>query len=210
MKVIQTKYNGYHFRSRLEARWAVFFDSIGIKWKYENEGYELSNGMRYLPDFEIYEKNNLIAYVEVKGREPTHDDKSKAVYLSEDSRLPVYIVNTFPGVDYGFFNMALFLTLGLSIDDWNKYSGMCDYTRKELRVFISDKNMPSKTDYDVFKSDCTYYLNKYTKPHPWHFEVGVCDYDVGLKPCFLRSVPIPKILQASQDATSARFEFGGK
>ena len=30
MKIIETKYRGYHFRSRLEARWAVFFDEIGL------------------------------------------------------------------------------------------------------------------------------------------------------------------------------------
>lgn len=35
IKPIQTRYKGYHFRSRLEARWAVFFDALGIAWKYE-------------------------------------------------------------------------------------------------------------------------------------------------------------------------------
>ena len=40
IKAIETMYKGYHFRSRLEARWAVFFDTLGIPWKYENEGYE--------------------------------------------------------------------------------------------------------------------------------------------------------------------------
>jgi hypothetical protein len=35
---IQTHYNGYHFRSRLEARWAVFFDECGIRYQYEPEG----------------------------------------------------------------------------------------------------------------------------------------------------------------------------
>ncbi len=51
IKPIQTRYNGRFYRSRLEARWATFFDSIGIKFEYELEGYELSNGQRYLPDF---------------------------------------------------------------------------------------------------------------------------------------------------------------
>jgi hypothetical protein len=53
IKAIQTKYNGYHFRSRLEARWAVFFDTLGIKYLYENEGYDLGELGWYLPDFEI-------------------------------------------------------------------------------------------------------------------------------------------------------------
>ena len=31
VKPIETTYNGYKFRSRLEARWAVFFDSAEIE-----------------------------------------------------------------------------------------------------------------------------------------------------------------------------------
>lgn len=33
IKAIETYYKGYMFRSRLEARWAVFFDASGIKWE---------------------------------------------------------------------------------------------------------------------------------------------------------------------------------
>lgn len=51
MKAIQTEYKGYLFRSRLEARWAVFFDACGIEWEYEPEGLVLSDGTHYLPDF---------------------------------------------------------------------------------------------------------------------------------------------------------------
>lgn len=51
IKAIETHYNGYRFRSRLEARWAVFFDALGIRWEYEPEGYVLPDGVRYLPDF---------------------------------------------------------------------------------------------------------------------------------------------------------------
>ena len=52
IKPIETKYNGFRFRSRLEARWAIFFDMIGLKYEYEVEGFEM-NGLRYLPDFYI-------------------------------------------------------------------------------------------------------------------------------------------------------------
>jgi hypothetical protein len=52
VKAIETAYKGYRFRSRLEARWAVFFDALGIVWEYEKEGFELPSG-RYLPDFWI-------------------------------------------------------------------------------------------------------------------------------------------------------------
>ena len=47
---IQTLYNGYRFRSRLEARWAVFFDRNDKRYVYESEGYQLPSGP-YLPDF---------------------------------------------------------------------------------------------------------------------------------------------------------------
>lgn len=51
IKPIETHYKGYRFRSRLEARWAVFFDALGVKWEYEAEGYTLKDGSFYLPDF---------------------------------------------------------------------------------------------------------------------------------------------------------------
>lgn len=51
IKPIETFYNGYRFRSRLEARWAVFFDALGIKYEYEPEGYDLGEAGWYLPDF---------------------------------------------------------------------------------------------------------------------------------------------------------------
>ena len=54
IKAIETRYKGYRFRSRLEARWAVFFDTLGIVWEYEPEGFELQNQMYYLPDFRIF------------------------------------------------------------------------------------------------------------------------------------------------------------
>jgi hypothetical protein len=50
IKSTPTKYKGHAFRSRLEARWAVYFDAIGIEWWYEMEGYQLPSGW-YLPDF---------------------------------------------------------------------------------------------------------------------------------------------------------------
>lgn len=55
LRAIQTEYKGYRFRSRLEACWAVLLDELGVKWEYEPEGYDLGNGMCYLPDFRLYE-----------------------------------------------------------------------------------------------------------------------------------------------------------
>ena len=51
LKAIETRYKGYRFRSRLEARWAVYFDTLGYEWEYEKEGYDLGDAGWYLPDF---------------------------------------------------------------------------------------------------------------------------------------------------------------
>mgnify|MGYP003534847135 FL=1 len=53
LRAIETRYKGYRFRSRLEARYAVLFDSLKIEWEYEPEGYVLEDGTWYLPDFFI-------------------------------------------------------------------------------------------------------------------------------------------------------------
>jgi len=52
IKAIETVYKGYRFRSRLEARWAVFLDALGLEWEYEKEGFDFA-GVKYLPDFWI-------------------------------------------------------------------------------------------------------------------------------------------------------------
>lgn len=62
IQAIETRYAGYHFRSRLEARWAVFFDSLKIKYRYEPEGFKFG-GECYLPDFYL---PDLRMFAEVK------------------------------------------------------------------------------------------------------------------------------------------------
>ena len=66
IKSIETIYNGYRFRSRLEARWAVFFDAAGISYEYEPEGIEV-DGTHYLPDFYLPQFD---LYAEVKRNTP--------------------------------------------------------------------------------------------------------------------------------------------
>jgi len=71
IKPIETKYKGYRFRSRLEARWAVFFDAINIQYEYEREGFELGEGRRFLPDFYLVDPD---CYVEIKPKNLFHID----------------------------------------------------------------------------------------------------------------------------------------
>lgn len=75
-RAIETRYKGYRFRSRLEARWAVFFDALGLKWDYEPEGFELPSG-RYLPDFRVVSDRGVV-WFEVKPATGGDDSKPRA------------------------------------------------------------------------------------------------------------------------------------
>lgn len=88
MKPIQTRYKGYHFRSRLEARWAVFFDSLDIPWEYEPEGYDLGAAGLYLPDFYLPTIGSNGLWVEIKATAPTTDETRKLEALVAMSGRP--------------------------------------------------------------------------------------------------------------------------
>jgi hypothetical protein len=50
IKPIETRWGNWLFRSRLESRWAIFLNRLGIEFEYEKEGYTLPSGELYLPD----------------------------------------------------------------------------------------------------------------------------------------------------------------
>ncbi|MDJ0342216.1 hypothetical protein QMK19_03320 [Streptomyces sp. H10-C2] len=71
IQAIETYYGGHRFRSRLEARWAVVFDSLNLRWEYEPQGYRIGESRRpYLPDFYLTDLN---WWIEVKGAEDRLD-----------------------------------------------------------------------------------------------------------------------------------------
>jgi hypothetical protein len=80
---IPTSYRGVTFRSRLEARWAVFYDALGVEWHYEHEGYQLSSGW-YLPDFWLPNVNGG-CFVEIKP-EPGHGEEHCRALANASSR----------------------------------------------------------------------------------------------------------------------------
>lgn len=92
IKPIQTFYKGYHFRSRLEARWAVFFDTLKLEWEYEKEGFELDAG-RYLPDFWISTVN---MWAEIKPKHFSGTEKLLCVQLANHTGYPVLILDGVP------------------------------------------------------------------------------------------------------------------
>lgn len=93
---IETEYNEYLFRSRLEARWAVFLGELGIEYEYEKEGYHLGENGMYLPDFWLpdvymrapkeggdYSLKEPGVWLEIKGQRPTEEEEAKASALGE-------------------------------------------------------------------------------------------------------------------------------
>lgn len=95
MKAIETVYRGYRFRSRLEARWAVFFDALGLKWEYEPEGYVLPDGSGYLPDFRftpLVDGRVHTQFVEVKGQSPTAREIEVADQLAKAEGCTLIVV----------------------------------------------------------------------------------------------------------------------
>ncbi len=73
-------------RSRLEARYAVFFDALKTPWEYEKEGFDLGTDGRYLPDFWLPE---LGCWVEIKPEYPTEREILKAERLGEEGHAVV-------------------------------------------------------------------------------------------------------------------------
>lgn len=97
MKAKETAYKGYRFRSRLEARWAVFFDALGIEWHFEPEGFVLDDGTSYLPDFWLPIQSHVIPrrsaghIIEIKGARSQADkkaiDKAQQLALASGHRV---------------------------------------------------------------------------------------------------------------------------
>lgn len=61
---LPASYGGTRFRSHLEARWAIFFDHLGLKWEYEPQGFAMGD-TAYLPDFVIFAARGTL-WAEVK------------------------------------------------------------------------------------------------------------------------------------------------
>jgi len=123
IKAIETQYQGYRFRSRLEARWAVFFDALGVKWEYEPEGYDLTDtydestetdgGMSpwpdgrllYLPDFWLPEKQ---LFAEIKPSAFSDEEREKCRLLAMQTGYGCLMLSGVPnGVAYPLFDFSV-------------------------------------------------------------------------------------------------------
>jgi hypothetical protein len=103
IKALETPYRGITYRSRTEARWAVYLDELRIAYEYEPEGMDLG-GEWYLPDFWLPVPG---VWLEVKGVAPNEREVRLAGALSRMSRCPVLIAVGAPSVA-GEFNIRAF------------------------------------------------------------------------------------------------------
>jgi hypothetical protein len=98
VRAIETEWHGCRFRSRLEARWAVYFEALLIDWEYEPEGFVLDDGTYYLPDFLLHGldgkgRGGPDLYVEVKGRMSERDYRKVKEFAKHEQ---IYIVGDIP------------------------------------------------------------------------------------------------------------------
>ena len=181
IKAIETRYAGCRFRGRTEARWAVYFDALGIKWEYEVQGFEFSLG-RYLPDFWLPD----FGYFAEAKPEPSVKDPGLAWKLGKfavEVGSPILLLNGLPRAEAvtGFFpyiaEMKEVLTAIKHIDFAKPMYGMGE----AFNFFPSQFPLvgPNLPDDLMFPISIGY---------------DTCEY--------------PGVVEAVQKARSARFEFG--
>lgn len=135
IKAIPTRYKGYHFRSRTEARWAVFFEALGLIWEYEPQGFDTPDGP-YLPDFKLHGDYGPV-WFEVKGVPPTSREVDLLRYVvravppthGELSRYPSALIAAGSGDSLCLYEVGLHWsdvdTYKLQWPDWTggRYNG---------------------------------------------------------------------------------------
>ena len=159
-KAIETIYKGYRFRSRLEARWAVFLDALGVEWEYEPEGFELPSGRRYLPDFRVMcwgtrgecsKKTRFWLWIEVKG-EMTDYDYSRIVEFCGVSPEAPFGTSGHPVLIVGNIPESLYEVLGHSSD----YYPCFNYETIDGDDFGAYPTSTSDGQFYLMGDDCNY------------------------------------------------------
>lgn len=92
IQAIPTTYNGTTYRSRLEARWALFFSVLNLRSEYELQGYNTTAGY-YLPDFWL---PDLRMFAEVKPVPFTREQKAKCAAVSHGTGFPFLLLSGSP------------------------------------------------------------------------------------------------------------------
>ena len=91
--VREIKYDGFVFRSKIEAQWYVFFTSLGLEVHYESETFALQTSdnrtVNYLPDFYL---PDLDCFVEIKlEKNPLPIECHKCFLLAQQTKKNVFL-----------------------------------------------------------------------------------------------------------------------
>lgn len=196
LKPIETCYKGYRFRSRLEARWAVFFDALNLQWEYEKEGYDLGEVGWYLPDFWLPEWEH---WIEVKPRIPTEDEMNKAKALVAQGGFPlIFLHNPEPVVFTFQRKLSDDKTLTARVSGLYRYitpdSNSIDSMWFDICPYCG------KAVYGRFKSLCPLGISRTSFTYVAHPKCK--------KTANGKIYPRTKISEAITTACSARFEHG--
>ena len=198
IKAIETKYKGCRFRSRLEARYAVLFDALGMEWHYEPEGFELEHYGRYLPDFYLPQ---IDMWAEVKAKPFDINERNKAFALSSGTNKPVIQLTSMPEPsDFAFANLRI--AIGSRMKGYEAFYFADHFVNWYLSVNNLKKTASSLQD--ALAWDVRYYQNKHGKPHQSHFTNGLMVYEGGR---FVFNTVGHEMIRAITTARSARFEF---
>lgn len=87
---IPTRYAGNQFRSKTEARFAAFFDALGVLYRYEPRCFDLPVVGRYLPDFLLPSER---VWVEIKPTTPTGNELLKCHMLADETGMSVVVLS---------------------------------------------------------------------------------------------------------------------
>lgn len=94
IRALPSYWRGNVFRSRTEARWAVFWTTMDVRWEYEPEGYALADDTWHLPDFWL---PDIGCYAEVKpDTGPTEEERAKAHALVMETGHPLLFLSGAP------------------------------------------------------------------------------------------------------------------
>lgn len=195
IRPIQTRYNEHLFRSRLEARWAVFMDALGVRWLYEPEGL-VFDGELYLPDFvlpdlgyvlEIKPAINLSDWPEHPLFKPAR--AGETVNFPGFGELKFILIQGSPGVPDNSNDRVPYQGF-VGYDDWYVWCE-CPFCGA-LGIQYSGRSARNE-----HRGDCRVAFAR---------EHQECDF--GFHPDKVYSYDSPRLTSAYRRASEARFEHG--
>lgn len=154
-----TEFMGIMYRSRTEARWAVFFDRLAVKCEYELKRFKRADGRWYTPDFYIVDFDT---FVEDKPENQMiileEADKALALYEEKHARSVWHVMGS-PSAEQPSI-------LDFSIRE--RFAGIVDQYQN-LEAFIFSKHIRAKVLEDR-RDDFRYWLMGI---EDWYFETAI-------------------------------------